>query len=234
MGKTKHSGKIIPYITIDGIKTYDTKLMANEFGRFYVNMGKDLVNKMKQSSKALGDYIPRIPRTLNSLVMTPTSITEMKKIIDNLPNKSSSRHDKLSNIVLKYISDSILYPLNIIFNQSWQSGQFPDFIMKLAKIIPLFKSKDEDQVIRLVSLLMTLSEVLEKIVYKHMYSFMNINNIFLDSQYGFRTKRSCEHAILEMMGHLLQAKNSNKHSSGVFLDLSKPFDTLDHKLLLEN
>ena len=46
-------------------------------------------------------------------------------------------------------------------------------------------------------------------------------------------KRSCEHAILEMVGHLLQAKNINKHSSRVFLDLSKPFDTLDHKLLLE-
>ena len=165
VGKTKHSGKIIPYITIDGIKTYDTKLMANEFGRFYANMGKDLANKIKQSSKAPGDYISRIPRTLNSLVMTPTSITEIKKIIDNLPNKSSSGHDKLSNTVLKYISDSILYPLNIIFNQSLQSGQFPDF-MKLAKIVPLFKSKDEDQVInyRLVSLLMTLSKVLEKIV----------------------------------------------------------------------
>ena len=60
VGKTKHSGKIIPYITIDGIKTYDTKLMATEFGRFYANMGKDLANKIKQSSKASGDYISRI------------------------------------------------------------------------------------------------------------------------------------------------------------------------------
>ena len=166
--------------------------------------------------------------------MTPTSITEIKKIIDNLPNKSSSGHDKLSNTVLKNISDSILYPLNIIFNQSLQSGQFPD-LMKLAKIVQLYKSKDEDQVInyRPVSLLMTLSKVLEKIVYKGIYSFMNTNNIFFESQYGFRMKRSCEHAILEMVEHLLQAKNSNKHSSGVFLDLSKAFNTLDHKLLLE-
>ena len=65
-----------------------------------------------------------------------------------------------------------------------------------------------------------------------MYSFLMANNIFFDSQYGFRSKRSCEHAILEMVGHLLQAKNENKHSIGVFLDLSKAFDTLDHTVLI--
>ena len=56
--------------------------------------------------------------------------------------------------------------------------------------------------------------------------------ILLDSQYGFRTKRSCKHAIMELVGHLLQAKNDRKSSIGVFLDLSKAFDTLDHAVLV--
>ena len=69
-------------------------------------------------------------------------------------------------------------------------------------------------------------------MYKRLYSFLTKNNIFFDSQYGFRSKRSCKHAILEMVGHLLQVKNDNKHSIGVFLDLLKAFDTLDHLVLI--
>ena len=79
---------------------------------------------------------------------------------------------------------------------------------------------------------MTISKVLEKIMYKRMSSFLSKNNIFFDSQYGFRSKRSCERTIMEMVGHLLQAKNDGKHSIGVFLDLSKAFNTLDHSVLI--
>ena len=55
---------------------------------------------------------------------------------------------------------------------------------------------------------------------------------FYDSQYGFRSKHSCEDAILEMVGHLLQARNEGNYSTGIFLDLSKAFDMLDHNLLI--
>ena len=85
---------------------------------------------------------------------------------------------------------------------------------------------------RPVSLLMTISKVLEKIMYQRVYGFLNKNDILYDSQYRFRTKRSCEHAIQEMVGHLLQSRNENKHSTGVFLDLSKTFDTLDNTVLI--
>ena len=106
--------------------------------------------------------------------------------------------------------------------------------MKLADVVPLFKKKEEDKVInyRPVSLLITMSKVLEKIMHSTLYNFLTKHDIFYDSQYGFRTKRSCEHAISEMVGHLLQAKNMRKHSMGVFLDLLKAFDTLVHSILL--
>ena len=110
-------------------------------------------------------------------------------------------------MVLKYLCDAISYPLSIIFNQSFVSGVFPEK-MKMAEIIPLFKGKEEDLVenYRPILLLMALSKVLEKLMYKQIFSFLMAKNTFFDSQYGFRSKRSCEHAILEMVGHLLQAK----------------------------
>ena len=79
--------------------------------------------------------------------------------------------------------------------------------MKVAEIVPLYKGKEAYLVenYRPISLLMSLSKVLEKLMYKWMYNFLTLNNILFDSQYRFRSKRSCEHAILEMVGHLLQA-----------------------------
>ena len=74
----------------------------------------------------------------------------------------------------------------IIFNQSITQGIFPD-IMKLADVIPIYKGKDKDEVInyRPISLLMTLSKILEKIIYKRIYIYLDKSNILYESQYGF-------------------------------------------------
>ena len=46
IGKMKHRGSIISYITIDGLKTYNPKCIANEFGQFYSKLGENLASKI--------------------------------------------------------------------------------------------------------------------------------------------------------------------------------------------
>ena len=73
----------------------------------------------------------------------------------------------ISNNLLKSLCNNISLPLSYIFNQSILEGTFPDQ-MKKAEVIPLYKGKDSNQLInyRPISLLLTISKLLEKIVYK--------------------------------------------------------------------
>ena len=234
IGKNKNRGCSISHLTIDGFKIFNNKMIAEEFAKFYSNLGESLASKITPGIKPADHYLSLIPKIVNSLVLSETNVTEIEKIIDRLPNKASSGYDGVSNILLKKLGKSLSYPLGIIFNQSIATGCFPDR-MKVAEIIPLYKGREEDQVVnyRPVSLLMTTSKILEKIIYNRVSKFLTKYNILYDSQYGFRSKHSCEDAILELIGRVLQSKNDDKYCAGIFLDLSKAFDTLDHHLLLQ-
>ena len=222
IGKNKNKGCSISHLTVEGVKIFNNKMIVEEFAKFYSNLGESLASKITPGFKPAEHYLSLIPRIVNSLVFSGTNATEIEKIIDRLPNKGSSGHDGVSNILLKKLGKSLSYPLGIIFNQSIATGCFPD-MMKVAEIIPLYKGKEEDQVInyRPVSLLMTISKILEKIIYNRVFKSLTKHNILYDSQYGFRSKHSCEDAILELVSKVLQSRNEDKHCAGIFFRLIK-------------
>ena len=121
----------------------------------------------------------------------------------------------------------------LLFNQSTGSGVFLN-IMKFAEVIPLYKNKATDQLInyRPISLLMMISKLLEKLMYKRVYAFINKYNILFKSQYGVCSHRSYEQDVQELLGKILQAREDGHKAARIFLDLSKAFDTLDHSVLL--
>ena len=168
------------------------------------------------------------------MVMRKTTPMELDTIIKKLPDKASYGHDDVSNIMLKALRTSIVFPLCHIFNHSIMEGKFPT-CMKLVEIIPLYKGKSMDQMVnyRPILLLITLSKLLEKIIYQRIYKYLEDKSILYPSQYGFCNKRSCKQVICELTGYVLQSKNRSEHSASVYLDLSKAFDTLDHTILLQ-
>ena len=137
-----------------------------------------------------------------------------------------------------FVTDNIdnrrCLPLEIIFNKSIVQGVFPER-MKLADVVPLHKSKDplESTNYRPISLLLTISKLLEKIVYKRTYEFLEQTNQIYQSQYGFRTAHSCEHAISELLSEILKGKEEGLYTLSLFIDLSKAFDTIEHSVLLK-
>ena len=164
--RTKDKGSIISQITIDGMKMSNPEKIANEFSKFYSTLGYNLASQISCEPQSAEHYINKIPRNLNSLVMRSITMQEIENTINSLQNKTSTGHDGISNILLKSIGSSLVFPLHVIFNMSISEGIFPKQ-MKMAEIILLYKGKDIDLIInyRPISLLITISKLLEKMVY---------------------------------------------------------------------
>ena len=85
---------------------------------------------------------------------------------------------------------------------------------------------------RPISLLITMSQILEKVFYCRVYNFLVETEQLYQSQYGLRTGHSCQNVFSELIGTVLKNQEENKLTIGVFIDLSKAFDTLSHDILL--
>ena len=132
------------------------------------------------------------------------------------------------------MSECVLTPLSIIFNKSLEEGVFPEE-MKSADVGPLFKSKDRNECTnyRPISLLLTISKLLEKVVYSRTYKFLEKHDQLYASQYGFREGHLCENAINELVSEIVKRQQEGMYTLALFLDLSKAFDSLEHNVLLK-
>ena len=195
---------------------------------------KKVATKGENLSTSIRDYLSNISTTKDTVFLTPCTTHEIKRLINELPNKYSSGYDNINNVLLKDIKDEIVQPLPKIFNKSLLEGVFPS-TMKRADVVPLFKSGSRTVLnnYRPISLLPTISKLLEKIVYARIYEFFTKHDIFFKSQYSFRKKHSCEHAVTELVGEICKGMDQGKHTIALFIDLSKAFDTIDHDILFQ-
>ena len=79
---------------------------------------------------------------------------------------------------------------------------------------------------------LSISKLFEKVAYNQVYSYFTTNELFYEGQYGFREKHSTELANMKLLERVLSAPNDKKLPVSIFMDLSKAFDTLDHKILM--
>src|SRR5206468_11387603 len=107
--------------------------------------------------------------------------------------------------------------------------------LKIAKICPIHKEGSESDIInyRPISVLTSFSKIFEKITYNRLLSYINKNNILNGNHYGFRPGHSTSMALLDLQNLITQAFDINQYAVGVFVDLSKAFDTIDHYILYD-
>ena len=86
---------------------------------------------------------------------------------------------------------------------------------------------------RPISLLSNVDKIYEKIMHKRMISYLEAKNILYKKQFGFRQKSSTVHSLICLTEKVRDALDKGDLASGIFIDLQKAFDTVDHEILLD-
>ena len=168
------------------------------------------------------------------LLFNLTNITEISSLISKLNMGKASGPNSIPTAVLLLLNDDISAVFAKLFNLSFKTGTFPE-ILKLALIIPIFKkgSRLICNNYRPISLLSNISKLIEKIMYSRLYSYLNAYNFLYDLQFGFRAKHSTSHALVNITEKIREALDAGNFACGIFIDLQKAFDTVDHGILIE-
>lgn len=209
----------------------DPYIIAQHLNKYFIDLPVKLNNELNENLER-NNFMP--VQEYPTLFLEPVTKSEIFNIIMNLKSGTSSGIDNLSSNLIKKSVDFIVAPLTFLINLSLSEGHFPS-ILKTAKVFPLFKKGDNTlpENYRPVATLSTISKILERVVFNRIVSFTIKYNILSESQHGFRKSRSTETAIMAFLNKLYNHLDKNDKCVGIFMDLSKAFDLINHKLLIE-
>ena len=168
-----------------------------------------------------------------SFFINPTTSDEIESQIKHLKNYKASGPNSIPITIFKKFGKNINVPLTELINLSLNQGKFP-VVLKTASVTPTFKKGDKLDInsYRPILLISNISKIIDKLIRKRLNSFLEQNKIFHPSQFGFRDNHSTTHALIEMTDQIKEACDRGLYACGVYLDLKKAFDTVNHKILL--
>ena len=183
------------------------------------------------------NMIPKVPnlspskflRNHNQIkfVIAHVSNEEVLDIINSLENKSTGP-SSIPPRTLSIIPDLIILPLAHIIKMSIVTGVYPD-LLKIVNVIPIHKGGSSQDInnYKPISLLSIFDKIMEKMIHKKLYNFLEEHNILYHNQHGFRKNNSTIHALMQIITERIKTSiDSGKFGCGIFIDLRKAFDTL--------
>ena len=210
----------------------DPYTIAEKFNEYFTNVGPNLAKKIPNTTTSFKTYLNKINE--NIFFISPVTEEEVERELSKLnPNKSAGFED-LSIKIMRQLASHIKHPLTLIFNKSFTTGIITENL-KISVITPVYKNEENNifSNYRPVAVLPCFSKILEKIMYQRLISFIEKHDILYKQQYGFRKNHSTEMAIIDLTTKISESIDKNEYTAGIFIDLSKAFDTVNHLIVIK-
>ena len=141
MNRKMKERNFVSHFNYNDKEIYNKQEIANGFNDFFVNIGPELANNI--FSPENNDVLQYMnDNNVNSMFLNGVNRKEILDVIKSFANKTSTDYNGLNMFILKKITNFIVEPFLHICNLSLPKGVFPD-AMKIARVIPLFKSGDK-------------------------------------------------------------------------------------------
>ena len=209
--------------------------IATGFVNFYTNIASVIKSSLFPLNNIIWRKSPKCNNfTYKTFKFRYVSTTCISKQLKRLKWNKSGGINSLPPNLLKDPANETTYALTYLVNLSLSTATFPSE-WKTAKVTPVFKSGNKTDIenYRPTSILSVISKIMEREVHSQLYNYLEEGKLISDFQFGFRKGKSTEQAILTLLDNIRNSVNSGKLVGGCFIDLSKAFDIILHRKLLE-
>ena len=212
----------IPPLIVNNNHISNFKEKANIFNEYFADQCQILNND---------SVLPELAyKTTASTNHVNIPLNKIISIINKMNPKKGGGHDDISISMLQLCVSEVAIPLKIIFERCILTGKFPDH-WKCANVQPVHKKSNRQMVsnYRPISLLPICAKILEKIVFDHVYSYLNKNRLLSKNQSGFRPGDSTIYQLISITTNIYESFEKYDETRAVFLDISKAFDKVWHE-----
>lgn len=225
------SKRSIKSLLVDGVEVTREQDIAECFNDYFCSIATSLDDQIPHVDGSPLEFLESSGPM--SFFVKPLSINECSNIIKSLKNTYYGINKLPVHIIVK-CSDILVYPLTQFINKSIEVGVFPD-CLKYAQVTPVFKKGERNSTCnyRPISILPIFSKVFERCIADRILHYASKFSLFSKSQYGFLKDLSTYHALVSFTEKVYKSLDDKEHTIGVFIDLSKAFDTVQHKIMLD-